>query len=82
MEKGGRKTTVKDLDAATFQVTPPERFSFTPEEWSKWIRRFERFRLALEHNKKDKESHVNTLIYSMEDEADDILQSFGMSVDD
>ena len=35
-------------------------FSFKPEEWSKWIRRFERFRLEL--NKKDEESQVNTLI--------------------
>ena len=67
---------------ATFQVTPPERFSFKPEEWSKWIRRFERFRLASELNKKDEESQVNTLIYSMGDEADDILQSFVMSADD
>ena len=67
---------------ATFQVTPPKRFSFKPEEWSKWIRRFERFRLASELNKKDEESHVNTLIYSMGDEAEDILQSFGMSKDD
>ena len=67
---------------ATFQVTPPERFSFKPKEWSKWIRRFERFRLASELNKKDEESQVNTLIYSMGDEADDILQSFGMSEDD
>ena len=64
---------------ATFQVSPPEKFTFKPEEWSKWIRRFERFRLASELNKKDEESQVNTLIYSMGDEADDILQSFGMS---
>ena len=64
---------------ATFQVSPPEKFTFKPEEWSKWIRRFERFRLASELNKKDEESQVNALIYSMGDEADDILQSFGMS---
>ena len=64
---------------ATLQVTPPERFSEKSEEWSKWIRRFERFRLVSELNKKDKESQVNALIYSMGDEADDILQSFGMS---
>ena len=67
---------------ATFQVTPPERFSFKPEEWSKWIRRFERFRLESELNKNDEESQVNTLIYSMGDEGDDILQSFGMIADD
>ena len=89
--KSGGKTTVDDLEAqygcelikmATFQVTPPDRFSFKPEEWSKWIRRFERFRLVSELNKKDEASQVNTFIYSMGDEADDILQSFGMSADD
>ena len=64
---------------ATFQVTPPEKFSFKPEEWCKWTRRFERFRVASELNKRDEESQVNTLTYSMGDEADDILQSFGLS---
>ena len=67
---------------STFQVTPLERFSFKPKEWSKWIRRFDCFRLASELNKKDEESQVDLLIYSMGDEADNILQSFGMSADD
>ncbi|KAK5605625.1 hypothetical protein CRENBAI_008970 [Crenichthys baileyi] len=32
---------------ATFSIQPPESFDFTkPQEWAKWIRRFERFRLA------------------------------------
>ena len=30
---------------ATFQVNPPEQFTFKPEEWEKWSRRFERFRI-------------------------------------
>ena len=64
---------------ATFQVTPPEKFSLMPEEWCKWIRRFERFRVASKLNKRDEESQVSTLIYSMGDEADDGLQSFGLS---
>ncbi|XP_048120316.1 WD repeat-containing protein on Y chromosome isoform X3 [Alosa alosa] len=30
-----------------FQIPPPPKFDFTkPEEWPKWIRRFERFRIA------------------------------------
>ena len=29
---------------ANFQVTPLKKFSFKPEEWPKWIQRFERFR--------------------------------------
>ena len=64
---------------ATFQVTPPEKFSFKPEEWCKWIQRFERSRVASELNKRDEESQVNTLIYSIGKEADDTLQSFGLS---
>ena len=64
---------------ATFQVTLPEKFSFKPEEWCKWIRRFERFRVASVLNKRDEESQVNTLIYSIGDEADDILQSFDLN---
>ena len=66
--------------AANYQVSPPERFKFTqPREWSKWIRRFKRFRTATELATKDDEVQVNTLIYSMGDEADDILRSFKLS---
>jgi len=63
--------------AATFQVAAPEPFNFSrPEEWTKWSRRFERFRKASGLDQKDDEAQVNTLIYSMGDEADDILRSF------
>ena len=66
--------------AATYQVTPPEPFNFThPEEWVRWIRRFERFRKASSLDQKEEEAQVNTLIYSMGDEADDILRSFNLS---
>ena len=51
-------------------------FNFNkPEEWPKWIRRFKRFRIASELTEKSEETQVNTLIYMMEDEADDILRS-------
>ena len=69
--------------AATFQVAAPELFTFTrPEEWDKWIRRFERFRMAAGLEEKGEEVQVNTLIYSMGDEADDILRSFSLSEED
>ena len=69
--------------AANYQVSPPERFNFTqPREWPKWIRRFERFRTATELSSKGEEVQVNTLIYSMGDEADDILRSFKLSDED
>ena len=69
--------------AASFQVVPPESFNFAcPEQWTKWIRRFERFRIASGLSAKDDEAQVNTLIYAMGDEADDILRSFNLSEDD
>jgi len=69
--------------AAQFQVTPPERFNFSrAEEWPKWIRRFDRFRFASGLGEKSQENQVHTLIYSMGDEADDILSSFGLSEED
>ena len=68
---------------ATYQVSPPEQFNFTkPEEWPKWARRFERFRKASGLAEKDEETQVNTLVYSMGDEADDILRSFRLSEED
>jgi len=64
---------------ATYQVVPPEAFNFNrPEEWTKWIRRFERFRKASGLETKE-EAQVNTLIYTMGDKGDDILRSFSLS---
>ena len=69
--------------AATFQVSIPEPFCFTrPEEWVKWIRRFERFRIASGLVSRDDEAQVNTLICAMGDEADYILRSFTLSEED
>ena len=66
--------------AAQFQVTAPERFDFSrAEEWPRWIRRFDRFRCASGLAEKSQERQVHTLIYSMGDEADDILSSFELS---
>lgn len=66
--------------AASYQVAPPEQFVFSrPREWPKWIRRFERFRSASGLSEKSQEVQVNTLIYSMGDEADDILRSFELT---
>ena len=64
---------------ATIQVAPPEKFNFSsPEGWTKWIRRFERYRVASGLSAKPEENQVNTLIYTMGDEGDDILSSFGL----
>ena len=68
---------------ATFQVATPEPFNFSrPEEWDKWIRRFERFRVASGLMSRDDHAQVNTLIYTMGDQADDVLRSLALSEED
>ena len=65
---------------ASFQVSTPAPFNFSqPEEWTKWIKRFERFRQASELGKKAGERQVNTLLYTMGERAEDIFQSFNLS---
>ena len=66
--------------ASQFQVPAPGSFSFKyPEEWPKWIRRFERYRLASGLNNKSSEMQVSALIYNIGDQADNILLSFRLS---
>ena len=77
-----RPKTDHVMITTTYQVAPPETFSFKPDEWPKWIRRFERFRKASGLDTKDEEAQVNTLIYSMGDKADDIFRSLNLSEDD
>ena len=65
---------------ATFHITSPENFDFSkPDDWPKWRRTFERFRIASGLSKKDEPSQINTLLYSMGDRADDIFQTFALS---
>ncbi|KAK7925007.1 hypothetical protein WMY93_007317 [Mugilogobius chulae] len=64
---------------AQFQVKPPEKFSFKAEDWTKWIKRFERFRIASGLETQADENQVNALIYSMGEEAEDILTSLHLS---
>ena len=65
---------------AAYQVSPPEQFDFSrPDDWPKWVRRFERFRCASGLTDKADVVQVHTLIYSMGDAADDILKSFQLT---
>lgn len=62
---------------ANSQIQPPEPFNFkNNEDWPKWIRRFERYRIVTGLDEKEGSLQVNTLLYTMGDEADDILKSF------
>jgi len=65
---------------ATFPISPPESFNFlSPQDWPKWIRHFERFRIRSGLHAKSEENQINVLIYIMGDKADDILSSFGLT---
>lgn len=67
-------------DAAQRAVA--EFFDFSkPQEWAKWIRRFERFHLASNLNASSEENQVNTLIYCMGDETDNVLRGLNLSED-
>ena len=67
---------------ATFQIAPPQSFNFAkPDKWPKWIRRFERFQESSGLKAKEQATQVNTLVYCMGDEVDDILSSLSLSED-
>ncbi|KAI3373366.1 hypothetical protein L3Q82_006673 [Scortum barcoo] len=67
---------------AQFQVAPPEKFTFKTEDWPKWIKRFDRFRIASGLETQVDENQVNALIYTMGEEAEDILVSLHLSPED
>ena len=71
--------TAQPTTLMTATIQPPESFDFKkPESWARWIRRFERFRLATSLNRKEGAVQVSTLVYAMGGDAEDILQSFGL----
>ena len=71
------------MAAITFHVITLEPFTFScPEEWDRWIRRFERFRVASGQTLRGDDVQVNTLIYTMLDQADNILHSLTLSEED
>ena len=69
--------------AASSGIQLPEKFNFSrTEDWPKWIRRFERYCRASELNKKDDTLQINTLIYAMGHQAEDILTSLKLTQDE
>ena len=61
-------------------LQPPLPFRFDcPEEWPKWRRRFEQFRVASGLSKEDEERQISTLLYCLGEDADDVLTSTNIS---
>lgn len=68
------------MSSTPFHVEPPEAFNFAETQtWPRWIRRWERFRVVSGLDGKPEAFQINSLIYAMGDEADDILASLPLS---
>ena len=67
---------------AAVSVSAPDEFSFKPEDWLKWLNRFERFILVSGFSSKTEEIRVATLIYTMGPKAEEIFNSFSLSSED
>ena len=54
----------------------PEAFDIkNPDDWSRWKRRFQQLRVALGLDEQSEAKQVSTLLYSLGEEAEDILRS-------
>ena len=82
---GGEETTspaVATVNQAhtTTQIPLPGKFEEAnspqaADAWPKWLRRFDRYRVASGLDNKPRTEQVSTLLYAMGDSADDILQT-------
>ena len=60
--------------ASVLQTPAPFPFN-SPDEWPKWKRHFEQYHVASGLAKEDDERQVNTLLYCLGEEAEDVLTS-------
>ena len=61
---------------ASIQLKPPESFDFkVPDDLSHWKRRFQQFREASGLSEDNEAKQINTLLYCMGEEAEDVLTS-------
>ena len=68
---------------ASVRLQPLSSFDFKmPDEWPRWKRRFEQFRLALGLSAEDDDRQVSTLLYCMGEDAEDTLTSINISAAD
>ena len=66
--------------AASVLLIPPEQFDFTqPDGWPRWIKRFERYRVASSLFERSEPVQVSTLICAMGEQTEDFFTSFGLS---
>ena len=68
---------------ANVYFQPPESFNFQkPNEWPRWRKRFKQFHFTSGLAEEDEERQVNTLLYCLGDDAEDVLCSTNISEED
>ena len=61
---------------AQIRLQPPDPFNFkTPDDWPRWQKRFEQFRVASGLKGDPSEKQVSTLLYCLGEEAENVLAS-------
>ena len=69
--------------ATSVQLKPPENFNFSkPDNWGKWKKRFEQFRVAAGLQEENEPRQVSTLLYCMGEEAESVLSSTDITDED
>ena len=68
---------------AEIRLQPPDKFDFKkPDDWSRWKRRFQQFRIASALDTQSDSKQICTLLYSMGEEAEMVLASMNISESD
>ena len=77
-----RSSSINHMASCNAFLSVPAAFPFdTPDYWPKWKHCFEQYRLASGLLKESEERQVNTLLYCLSEEAEDILISTNISDD-
>lgn len=74
------RTRMVHIPVSTYQISPPEPFELAkPGEFERWLRHFQRFRIASNLSQASDGHQVNIPICCMGDKADDILCVLGLT---
>ena len=74
---------VPTLVMAQLNLLPPEPFDFrNPDDWPRWKRRFEQYRVAAGLTADSEGKQVNALLYCLGEEAEAVLNSTNAGADD
>ena len=67
---------------AVIHFQPPEKFDFKqPDEWPRWLKRFEQFCIASGLSSESQVRQVKTLLYCLGEEGEDLLCSTNITED-